>query len=367
MFILLFLAVSFLVISRINAFYRKNWSRGVDIGIRFDSDGVFEGEEAGLSENVSNRKLMPLWWGSIQYPMPGSLKPLEPGSGTAGSHRDTVSVFSYENLHRTLRFTAAKRGYYRIREAELTTEDLFFSYKYIKRYPIDTEFYVYPDILHTERFSIDFNRIVGEAIVRRHAIEDPFQLRGIRDYTPLDSLKDINWPATARTGDLKVNEYSNTSSQEVLLLLDFDGYNAYDHEKLKEDLIRAAAQLTVRLLKAGVPVGLLSNATDCVTQEEIRLPCRGGLDQNLRLLRQMARMDTGRLSRPFDELLGDKLPTGGSTHLILLSYYSEAQLQNKITELRAGGNSLRWILLREPESRALAPAIEGVTVCEVTV
>ncbi|MDR3645492.1 MAG: DUF58 domain-containing protein, partial [Clostridia bacterium] len=223
--------------------YRKNWNKNLTLSIAFASDAVFEGDQGELCETVANRKLLPLWWSDIRFELSDFIRFDDEGMGGRLYKKNTVSAFSYEMVKKTFAFTAAKRGYYTISGAELLTGDLFFRYKFIRRFPVSTGLYVYPDIRGVRRFSVDFRKIVGEAVVRRHMIEDPFEFRGIRDYSPFDSLRAVNWNATAKTGEIKVNEYSCTSSQEVLLLLDFDGYNDWDRQEIKEDVIRIAAYL----------------------------------------------------------------------------------------------------------------------------
>ena len=43
-------------------------------------------------------------------------------------------------------------------------------------------------------------------------MEDPFEYRGIREYQPYDDMRSVNWKATAKTGDLKVNQNTNINN-----------------------------------------------------------------------------------------------------------------------------------------------------------
>jgi uncharacterized protein (DUF58 family) len=169
--------------------------------------------------------------------------------------------------------------------------DMFFKYRFIKKFAVFAELYVYPDIKKVNKFNVDFTNILGEVITKRHIIEDPFEFCSIRDYCPVDSLRTINWKATAKTGDVKVNQFNFTSSQKVMILLDFDSYNTYDRVEIKEDLIRIASFLTHNLIKNGIEVGLISNGCDIITGKEIFAPYRNGIIQENKIFRLYARIN----------------------------------------------------------------------------
>ena len=47
--------------------------------------------------------------------------------------------------------------------------------------------------------------MIGSITSRQFLYEDPFEFRGIRDYTITDPMNKINWKASARSGNLMVN------------------------------------------------------------------------------------------------------------------------------------------------------------------
>lgn len=366
MFIFLLLTAILLLMSLIIALYRKRWSKNLTVDIRFEKEDVFEGDKSCLLQAVTNRKLLPFWWGDIQYTIPSFINLDDPDYHGREYFKDVVSAFSYQRVTKRIGYTATRRGYYRIDSSELLTIDFFYRYRMIRQYPVSTELYVYPDIRAMKGFSPDFRKITGEVVARRHYIEDPFQFRGIRDYYPFDSLKTVNWNATARSGEIKVNEYNCTSSQEACLLLDFDKRSGWDKIETREDCIRIAAYLTGLLLKNGVAVGLMSNACDVVSGEECAVGCRNGSGQQKTILRRLARLDTAKLSRPFPELLEARVPRERTdTQYILVSFACGDELQRKVTELRAGGHGIQWIFVSEKQSKPERPALGGVYVCEV--
>ena len=81
---------------------------------------------------------------------------------------------------------------------------------------------MYPKPFSHPDFKRSLKQLNGEVLTKRHLLEDPFEYRGIRDYQPQDDLKSINWKATARTGDLKVNQKNYTSQKSVRIFVNLE-------------------------------------------------------------------------------------------------------------------------------------------------
>ena len=243
---------------------------------------------------------------------------------------------------------------------------MFFKYRYIKKFPTFTELYVYPDIKSVKNLNIDFRKIVGEVVTKRNMIEDPFEFRGIRDYYPFDDLRTVNWKASAKTGDIKVNEYNYTASQKVMILLDFDGYNSWDKQAVKEDVIRIGAYLIREFIKNNIPAGFSSNVSDSITGKEIKTLCKNGMNHNLFLYKQMAKINTENISRPFNEVMDDLIKNNDSGYqYILISYYSGIDVQNQVSRFKSCGLSLKWIVVKDKFRKSDIESSKDVYVCEV--
>jgi uncharacterized protein (DUF58 family) len=366
MYIILIAAALAVVCSLLSRAYLNGWSEKLGVSLVFSSDGVFEGERGEVIETLTNQKLLPVFWGTLQFKTSYLLR----FDGSSLDHdyymQNPLSAFSYEEVTRRLPFTAERRGYYKLSDARLVGGDLLFSYKLIRRFPVTCEIFVYPRVKDVGRFNIDFKKIIGETTARRNLVEDPFFFRGIRDYYPFDSMKTVNWNATARTGSLKVNQYQCTHSQEVMLLLDLDGYNKWDGQQIKEDTIRIAALLAQKLTKTGIATGLATNAADATTGGKIETDCKSGQNHYLYLLREMAKLDTDRLLTPFDSIL-DNLPrmSGSRPQYILISYYTGDDLAHRVSQLEAAGLSLQWIVLKDKSRKNDFVKRGDMYVCEV--
>ena len=108
-----------------------------------------------------------------------------------------------------------------------------------KSLPVDSRLYVYPRPFRGMDFNGALRQLNGEVATKRHLQEDPFEYLGIREYTPRDTLRDVNWKATARSGELKVNQKGCTAQRSVRLVV-----NLEDGAILRqEDLLEASIEI----------------------------------------------------------------------------------------------------------------------------
>lgn len=112
---------------------------------------------------------------------------------------------------------------------------------------------VYPSFLHLRRYqlmAVTDNAVVGAKKVRRlgHSME----FEKIKTYVQGDDIRSINWKASARSGDLMVNTYTDARQQQIYCFIDkgramkmpFDGLTLLDHS-----INAALALLNVALLR----------------------------------------------------------------------------------------------------------------------
>ena len=149
-----------------------------------------------------------------------------------------------------------------------------------------------------------------------YAYEDPFEFQGIRPYEPFDSMRDINWKASARTGELRTNLHGYTVRQEVCLLLNLESETMMDYKQLKEESIRLVNSLAEMFFAQGIPVGVYSNAKDLLTGREMeQLPGGGG--QHLTQIREsLARLDLSQQMEEFGTFLKKHMEDSGNTDMM---------------------------------------------------
>lgn len=82
----------------------------------------------------------------------------------------------------------------------------------------------------------------------------------LRDYVPGDDLRHVHWRSTARTGQLMVREYIDTSLPATTVLLD-TGAAAYDGPQSFEEAVEVAASALNAAALAGYPARLITPGT----------------------------------------------------------------------------------------------------------
>jgi uncharacterized protein (DUF58 family) len=104
----------------------------------------------------------------------------------------------------------------------------------------------------------------------------------LRDYTPDDNYKLIDWRSTARRNKLTVKDYQTSQSQRIIFLVDCGRMmtNEYDDLNLLDYSFNAMLMLSFVALRQGDSVGLICFSDRVHTY----VPPRGGMSQMNHLL-----------------------------------------------------------------------------------
>lgn len=226
--------------------YRRCWDKNLSVQLAFSEESAVQGEYCMLTERVENRKFLPLPALKVKFQVSRNLVFEETQSGSSSVtdlyyRNDVLSVRPYMRHVRRLTFFCRKRGYYTIHAVDLVAGDLFLAREFPRSISAETQLYVYPRPYAGTEFVQAMQKLNGEILSRRHLLEDPFEYRGIREYSQRDSLRDINWKATARTGDLKVNMKNYTALKAVRIFLNLEDGALLRKETLLEGAICMAA------------------------------------------------------------------------------------------------------------------------------
>jgi uncharacterized protein (DUF58 family) len=123
-----------------------------------------------------------------------------------------------EELRADLEITFPTRGRYRDKNFGLATRFPFAFLTKTRRVNLAREIIAYPVIEPAEQFLEVLPMVTGElaSSVRGRG----YDLHRIRDYMPEDSARYVDWKATARTGVLKVREYSREDERRLRIIFD---------------------------------------------------------------------------------------------------------------------------------------------------
>ena len=275
--------------------FRDNWKKGLGVALEFEKKHVVNGETVNVVEVISNEKRLPLPCVNLKFQVDRELE--FPGTDTNSSVSDLTyrnDVFSFlanQRITRRIPVKCNHRGVFRISGVQLTFAGPFMNEINVIKVGSTCEITVYPKTVDSKRFSFIRSRISGEAERKKYMLEDPFVFRGIRDYTSNDSLKNVNWKATARTGNLCVNEYNESISRNVCILLNLEDDGMLTYDSVNEEAISLAASVAEEFIRQGINVSLISNACDVDTKEAVGIREGSGVGHLGSINTVLARMD----------------------------------------------------------------------------
>lgn len=261
-FLIIFLAIFLFLLQR--HIYSKYWKRGINISLVALDKKVEEGNSVFIEERVENNKILPLVIVSIKYSISYSFSPyiLNEKEVVISSR---FALLGRKKIIRKYPLTSLKRGIYTFNSGIIETSDLFSSLSFSMPFYSDEIVIVTPRRLNSPSFSLLYKEILGTVLSKQKRVEDPFEIRGIREYQVSDNLKDINWKASAKTGELKVNQRGYTTDEGVCILLDL----REGEEDEKEALISLTSTLSFLFLKRGIKVSFITNARSSLNGETL--------------------------------------------------------------------------------------------------
>ncbi len=341
--------VLFLLFMAERYIFNKYWERGLSVKLDFTEGAVTEGDDAFLQEVITNRNFIPLHILQVNFQTDTGLDFTDSSNCSVTDRVNVLDVFSlrfYERVTRKLILNCKKRGYYSILRTSLVASDLFSPDIHYATRDQNTEMYVYPKEMSGHKIELPFQQMMGEVVSKRFLFEDNFTFRGIRDYAPTDSMGDINWKASAKTGGLKVNLHDYTASPEVMIVLNIDEPGILFETELLEDCIRYALTFAKAFINENVPVSLLTNGKDKVTGETISLEAGASADHIVNISRALARIDlTKGDAASMSDLVFDELSKNRSQQLTYL-YIATSRRDDSLSaakELTDKKGKLMWI------------------------
>ncbi|MCI9337572.1 MAG: DUF58 domain-containing protein [Lachnospiraceae bacterium] len=326
--------------------YVKLWRKHLRVSVGFATGHIFEGEQGELKEIIENRKRLPLSMLKVKFKTDRHLLfGNEKGSRTTDQYyrNDVFRIGGGERVTRTLKFSGGKRGYYTIDEISLVASDLFFLSQLVADQPVKAELYVYPKPYDSSQLRRSFVQLNGEMLTRRHLLEDPFEYRGIREYQPYDDMRSINWKATAKTGDFKVNQRNYTSLKSVRIFFNIEDDHILKREDAVEMSLRIVASLCLFFLQQGMQVSCYGNGVDILTGQPLSIDGKASQSQMDFIYRALARVDTTRQTANFVETFEESLlqeANGSFTCFVAPNWYDD--FTALLTRYEEAGNPFTW-------------------------
>ncbi len=332
---------------------------------RFSQKTAYEGQNIELLELIENKKVLPVPWLRAESRIPREIsfdkEKLDSTHLVSGGmyHKSLFFIAPMSAVRRHHAITLKKRGLYSAGSVALSAGDLFSMARSERQLDLDCGITVYPALLSDDELPDPANRWIGEASVKRWIMPDPFLVNGIRAYAEGDSLKDIHWKASARTGELSVKVRDYTADPKALVVLNVQTSElqwadvAPDEAETIEYGIRIAATMCVRAIRYGLSAGFASNACFENTKgrgKGIYIPPSFEGAQSEKILDAMAKMILHREVN-FHTFLGDLADVTGED-ILIISCYKDGETAEAIDRLRSQGNSVAVLQLERRRMRA---------------
>ena len=260
-------------------------------------DHAFAGDDVSVSLRIANNKPLPLPWIEIREHFPKLMLPEAGGEFAQSSQVRTLqtdwrlSLWSHQRATRPYSLHCPDRGVYEVGPARLLSGDPFGLFTDEREESKRTRIIVYPHTLPLGDLALPSRRPFGERAGGLPVFEDPSRVMGVRDYRPGDTLRRVDWNATARLGKLQSRVYDPSAALHLLVCLNTQTTVPMWAGVVPEVLERSvtvAASIAREAYDSRYSVGLLANASYPEADRSIRIPPGRRAEQFIRILESLA-------------------------------------------------------------------------------
>jgi uncharacterized protein (DUF58 family) len=302
---------------------------------------AFLGERIKIDLQVQNGGWLPLPWLELREALPVAL--VGPDSFQSVIHLGPQGEANFEYT-----VEARKRGYYPIGPLSVSTGDILGLRESQQAVMPVEHLVVYPKILPFTSMKIPSHSPQGTL---RHSLplfEDPTRTFGKRGYVSGDSLRRVDWKASAAVGQLQVKIFEPSISLETFIILNLNAEDYYYRSRIdaEELAIVIAASIANWVADSKQMVGLMVNGRDPLAEagEPQTIPPRKGKRHLMRLLETLARVESRDHSALTPLIEQQRYKLGWGTSLIVITGRADDALLNELYQARRGGQHAILIL-----------------------
>lgn len=336
-----------------NLIFHLVYQKGFGARIKFHTNYVDYEEEGYLTEVIENRKWFPLPVLHVSFRTKTGLE-FENTENMVVSdttvRREVFSLLWNQRVTRKLNFRGSVRGHYFIQSAEINVYNLLMTKDYYIELPQNTDLYVYPKQVNTEKLNLLISSVYGTIQTRQRYQEDMLSFAGIREYRAGDEMKRINWKASAKGEDLLVNLYDSMASLKCCIILDVSDKGIWKELELAEEGISLTSSLAGRILKQGGDVAVYSNAAMALDafRNQVQIPMGRDAYKLHSINESLAEVDVNRETVELTELI-EQLNVNEQANCYVLISKNESQgygtkILEKLRGEKIAGNVLHIVL-----------------------
>jgi uncharacterized protein (DUF58 family) len=222
----------------------------IRVSLEADRERALEGEEVTLVVELYARE--PASRLEVLVEVPRRLELLE------GRNPIAIRLEREEERRLELRLACARWGGFTIRDVHLRARDPagLFTWTATVQRPVTLRVYPRPEALRELIRPRETQVFAGNRVARQKG--EGLEFADLRPFAPGDRIRRINWRASARRGELWVNEHHAERNADVIIFLDSFVEARGDRSSTLDAAIRAAASLTERYLAQKDRVGLVN-------------------------------------------------------------------------------------------------------------
>ncbi len=360
LFILIGLSVLLFISNNV---YKRYWPTGIKADVHFSNDKAVEGDSVDLCQVIEYTGKLPLPWVRVKFQISRDITVPHSTGGTVTdrySRMDIMHVGRNEKVTRRIPVECPKRGQHRIFSVDVVSSDPFHTRNLVTSFGGNNGITVFPRRTDIPQIIDAAHRMMGEYVVRRSRMEDPFMFRGVREYVPGDQMSHINWRVTARTDELAVNQFDYTSDLSVSIWLAIEEHADRRDAQLCEETIRIAATLLGTFIDEGVPASLCSNGRDCFTGQAFRSGHGSSSQHKDSCLTALARIDAEKDAVPMIDLVRS-IPRVSMDNemIIVVAGETSRELCSEVSRI-AADRELFWIAPVRSEEKAKLSGLEEI-------
>lgn len=140
----------------------------------------------------------------------------------------TVVLRKRQQIRRSLRASIGERGEYAFQYADFHAGDFLGFRENDYRIENEHRIVIYPPKLEDAGVLQAFTNEIDEIALKKQFLEDPISVRGYREYTGREPMRQISWTQSAVRNELIVKQFDPVWAQSVLIVLDTEYHGDFD-------------------------------------------------------------------------------------------------------------------------------------------
>lgn len=322
----------------LNFYYEKNIAKHLTVEVLPGELRKYKGQDDVLQLKITQRGRLPVLSADIHITAGDDIafyndEALKIRNVTETSY--SFSVFPGKSTMIEVPFKARNRGTSKIINTKITIPRIF-GFGHLKLEQVgaaDHEILIYPDRYAFHNRPLKTKIEQGIYREKNTFFHDPLLTSGSRPYRSTDSLRDVHWKLSARSGELMTREYEKTTHTSWLFLINLRSDKSFAPPANIEVIFEKLAFLFGKITEEDIPFKVRANMRTFDRHQFFTLDESSGKLHYRRALESLARIKTVTYTISFDRFLkfvkqSEKTPThivftGKTDELIMaeLRYY----------------------------------------------